>query len=71
MFKTYFELASNKNTGESLAFVVTEIALKMAVLTSSVAKISFFVAEINFKVSVITSSVVKIYLVDRDNFFSG
>ena len=47
MFKTYFELASNNNTGESLAFVVTEIAFKIAVLTSSVAKISFFVAEIN------------------------
>ena len=41
MFKTYFELASNNNTGESLAFVVAEIAFKVAVMISSVAKISF------------------------------
>ena len=58
MFKTYFELASNNNTGESLAF-------------ASVAKISFLVAEITFKVPVITSSVVKITLVDRDHFLHG
>ena len=51
MFKTYFELASNNNTGESLAF-------------ASVAKISFLVAEITFKVPEITYSVVKITLVD-------
>ena len=71
IFNTYFELASNNNTGQSLAFVVAEIAFKVAVMTSSVAKISFFVAEITFKVSVITSSVVKITLVDRDHFLSG
>ena len=41
MFNTYFELASNNNTGLSLAFVVAEIAFKVAVMTSSVAKISF------------------------------
>ena len=40
MFNTYFEIASNNNTGES-AFVVAEIAFKVAVMTSSVAKISF------------------------------
>ena len=71
MFNTYFELVSNTNTGESLAFVVAEIAFKVAAMTSSVAKISFFVAEITFKVPVITSSVVKITLVDRDHFLSG
>ena len=41
MLNTYFELASNNNTGESLAFVVAEIALKVVVMTSSVAKIIF------------------------------
>ena len=41
MFNTYFELASNTNTGESLAFVVAEMAFKVTVMTSSVAKISF------------------------------
>ena len=40
MFKTYFELASNNNTGDSLAFVVVEIAYKVAVMTSSVVKIT-------------------------------
>ena len=39
MFNKYFALAYNNNTGESLAF-------KVAVMTSSVAKMSFFVAEI-------------------------
>ena len=38
MFNNYFEIASNDNTGESLAFVVAEIAFKVAVMTSSVAK---------------------------------
>ena len=41
MFNKYFELASNNNTGRSLAFVVAEIDFKVAVMTSSVAKISF------------------------------
>ena len=41
MFNKYFELASSNKTGESLAFVVAEIAFKVAVMTSSVAKISF------------------------------
>ena len=41
MFNTYFELASNNNTGESIAFVVAEITFKMAVMTSPVVKISF------------------------------
>ena len=41
MFNTYFELASNNNTGESIAFIVAEITFKMAVMTSSVTKISF------------------------------
>ena len=36
MFKTYFKLASNNNTGGPLAFVVAEIAFKVAVVTSSV-----------------------------------
>ena len=73
MFNTYFELASNNNTGEALAFVVAEIAFKVAVMTSSVAKISFFVAEITFIVPVITSSLIKIKItsVDRDHFLSG
>ena len=31
MFNIYFELASNNNTGESIAFVVAEITFKMAV----------------------------------------
>ena len=42
MFNKYFELATSNNTGESLAFVVVEIAFKVAVMTSSVAKISFW-----------------------------
>ena len=41
MFYTYFELASSNNTGQSLAFVVAVIAIKVAVMTFSVAKISF------------------------------
>ena len=67
MFNTYFELASNSNTGELKAFVVAEIIFKMVVMTSSVAKISFFVANITFvvtdiayKMAVMTSSVAKI-----------
>ena len=43
MFNKYFELANYiNNSGESLAF-------KVAVITSSVAKMSFFVAEITLK----------------------
>ena len=41
MFNKYFELASDNNTGESLDFVVAEIAFKVAVMTSLVGKISF------------------------------
>ena len=41
MLNTYFELASNNITGESLAIVVAEIAFKVAVMTSSVAEIIF------------------------------
>ena len=41
MFNKYFELASNNNTGESLAFLVADIAFKVALMTSSVAKITF------------------------------
>ena len=66
MINKYFELASNKNTGESLAFVMATIALKVAVMTSSAAKIIFFVAEITFKVPLITSSVVKITFVEPE-----
>ena len=55
MFNTYFELA-----GESIAFVVAEITLKMAVMIFSVANITFVVAGIVFKVTVMTSSVAKI-----------
>ena len=62
------ELASNDNTSESLAFVVVDIAFKVAVMTSSVAKI-IFVTEITFKVPVITSSVVKITLVETEIIF--
>ena len=51
MFNTYFELASNNNTGESIAFVLTEITFKMATMTSSVAKISFLVANITIVVA--------------------
>ena len=42
MFNNYFEVASDNNTGESIAFVVAEIAFKVVVMTFSVAKISFF-----------------------------
>ena len=42
MLNKHFELTSNNNIGESLAFVVAEIAFKVAVMTSSVARISFF-----------------------------
>ena len=64
MFNKYFELASNNNTGESLAFVVT-------VVTSSVANI-IFVTEITFKVHVIVSSVVTITFVETEiTFLSG
>ena len=42
MFNKYFASASNNNTGESLAFVGAEIAIQVAVMTSSVAKIIFF-----------------------------
>ena len=42
MLNKYVELASNNNTGESLAFVVANIAFKVAVMTSSVAKIIFY-----------------------------
>ena len=65
VFNTSFELASNNNTGESLAFVVAEIAFKVAVVTSSVVR-SFFVTEITFKVHVISSSVVTITFVETD-----
>ena len=68
MLNRYFELASNKNTVESLAFVVGEIAFKVPVMTSSVAKISFC-GEITFKVPVITSSVVKITFVETEIIF--
>ena len=50
-FNTYFELASNNNTGESISFVVAEMTFKMVVMTSSVAKISFFVANITYVVA--------------------
>ena len=76
MFNTYFELASNNNAGASTAFLVAEITFKMAVMTSSEAKIffvanitfvvvdiAFAVAEITFKVHVIMSSMVKITFV--------
>ena len=69
MFNKYFELASHNNTGESLALVVAEIAFKVALMTSSVAKIIFLVAEITFKVPVITSSAVKITFVETENTF--
>ena len=66
MLNTYFELVSSNNTGESIAFVVTDITFKVAVMTSSVTKssflvnITFVVTEIAFKVAVMTSSVAKI-----------
>ena len=41
MLNKYFELAYNNNPGESLSFVVDEIVFKVAVMTSSVARISF------------------------------
>ena len=44
-------------------FVLVEITIKLAVITSSVAKIFFVVAQITFKVAVITSSVAKITIV--------
>ena len=58
MFNTYFELAPNNNTGESIVFVVADITFKMAVMTSSVAKICFFcVANITFVVADIAFKV--------------
>ena len=41
---------------------MAEITFKVAVITSSVAKITFVVAEITLKLEVITSSVDKICL---------
>ena len=43
-----------------ITFVVTEITFKVAMITSSVAKMTLVVAEITLKVDVITSPVVKI-----------
>ena len=43
--------------------IIVEITFKVAVITSSVAKITFVVAEITFKVAMITSSVAKITFV--------
>ena len=48
MFTKYFELASNNSIGESLAFVVAEIAFKVAVIMSSMVKITFVETEITF-----------------------
>ena len=45
-----------------IAFVATEVTVKVAVITSSVVKITFVVAETTFEVAVITSSVTKITL---------
>ena len=42
---------------------MAEITFKVAVITSSVAKITFVVTEITFNVAVITSLVVKINFV--------
>ena len=42
---------------------MSEIFFKVAVMTSSLAKITFVVAEITFKVVMITSSVAKITFV--------
>ena len=53
MFNTYFELAYNNNTGESLV-VVAKIVFNVAVMTSR----SVFCSRDHFKVPVITSSVV-------------
>ena len=53
MFNKSFEVTSNNHTGESLAFVVAEIAFKVAVMTSSVAKSTV-------PVVVVTSAVTKI-----------
>ena len=39
---------------------MAEITFKVAMITSSVAKITFVVAEITLKMALITSSVVKI-----------
>ena len=48
---------------------MAEITFKVAVMTSSVAKITFGVVEIIFKVAVITSSVAKITVLWlKDNF---
>ena len=69
MFNKYFELASNNNTYESLAFGVAEIAFKVPVITFQVAdisvllvKITFVVVEIIFKEDVITSLMAMITL---------
>ena len=55
-FNKYFEVASNNHTGQSLAFVVAEIAFQVpvVVVTSSVAKITFLVDKTTFKMAVIT-----------------
>ena len=46
----------------NIKFALAEMTFKVAVITSSVAKITFVVDEITFKVVVITSSVAKIIL---------
>ena len=46
-----------------MTFAVAEITIKVAVITSSVAKITFVGAVITFKVAVITSAVAKITFV--------
>ena len=52
MFNKYFELASTNNTGESLAFVVAEIAFKVAVVTYAVTKIRFLWVRSRLKLAI-------------------
>ena len=48
MFNTYFELAFNNNTGESIAFKVAEVTFKVPVIAFSMVNITFVVTEITF-----------------------
>ena len=58
-----FTLADTSLLVAKITFVVAEITIKVAMITSSVTKITCVVTEITFKVGLITSSVAKITFV--------
>ena len=53
-----------------MAFVLAGAAIKVAVMTSSVARITFVVGEISFKVPMIIPTMVKITFVETEITFS-